>query len=97
MLLLLLRARGEEVHEAAAPASSSSLRARVGLAAFAAAVVLVVAKVEAVVCEDAGEAGDGVHVEDVVQVEPGWVGGGGGIRLLLLRFLLRYLIGVGKV
>ena len=98
LLLLLLRARrGEEVHEPAAPSSALSRRAaRLGLAASEAeskAVTVLAAKVEAVVCKDVGEAGDGVHVQDLVQVETGVREGCCGLRLLLL--LLRFLIGQG--
>ena len=98
LLLLLLRARrGEEVHEPAAPSSALSRRAaRLGLAASSeaeSAVVVLAAKVEAVVGEDVGEAGDGVHVQDLVQVEPGVREGCCGLRLLLL--LLGVLIVYG--
>ena len=57
-----------------------------------------VAKVEAIVGEDVGEAGDGVHVEDLVEVEPG-VGhcGGGRLRFLLFRFRLLLSVCVCQV
>ena len=58
-----------------------------------------VAKVEAVVGEYVGEAGDGVHVEDLVEVEPGvgHCGGGGRLRFLLFRFRVLLSVGVCQV
>ena len=57
------------------------------------------AKVEAVVGEYVGEAGDGVHVEDLVEVEPGvgHCGGDGRLRFLLFRFRLLLSVCVCKV